>query len=76
MTIVDHRLVRRALTSSRRVAHRAHGVDRYLESVGTVSWTVNEVRGRVERVWRQTPTSATITLALNGAGAGHAAGQF
>ena len=76
MTIVDHRLVRRALTSSLVGSLTApHGVDRYLELVDP-RWTVNEVRGRVERVWRQTPTSTTLTLALNGAWAGHAAGQF
>jgi ferredoxin-NADP reductase len=76
MSFTDLRLVRRALTSSLVDSLTApHGVDRYLELVDP-HWTVNEVRGRVERIWRQTPTSATITLALNGAWAGHVAGQF
>lgn len=76
MSVIDNGLVRRVLTSSLVDSLTApHGVDRYLELVDP-RWAVNEVRGRVERVWRQTPTCTTITLSLNGAWAGHTAGQF
>lgn len=76
MTIVDLPVVRRILTSPLVDALAApHGVDRYLELLDP-GMTVHAVRGRVIAHRRTTPTTATITVAVNAAWQGHRAGQF
>jgi stearoyl-CoA 9-desaturase NADPH oxidoreductase len=51
-----------------------HGIDRYLELVNPM-WAVHEVRARVERVHREAPGVATLTLRPTGNWQGAAAGQ-
>ena len=76
MTIIDLPLVRRVLTSPLvETLTTPHGVDRYLELVNP-GLAVNEVRGRVTDIVRETPTTATITVAVNAVWDGHEAGQF
>lgn len=76
MSLIERPLVRRVLTSSVVDALTTpHGIDRYLELVDP-GWSIAEVRGRVDQIRRQTPTSVTLTLSLNGAWRGHEAGQF
>jgi ferredoxin-NADP reductase len=52
-----------------------HGVDRYLELVRPAA-TITDARAEVIAIRRQTPRSATLTLAPNAAWPGFRAGQF
>lgn len=52
-----------------------HGVDRYLELVDP-AWSVRDVRGTIETVTRETPTSVRLVIRPNANWQGHRAGQF
>lgn len=52
-----------------------HGVDRYLELVDP-SWSVRDVRGTIETVTHDTPSSVRLVIRPNANWQGHRAGQF
>lgn len=51
-----------------------HGLDRYVE-LAFPTWSTNEVRAKVVRAVRTTPSSVTLTLRPNANWTGHVAGQ-